>query len=120
LNRGCRLGKLEKAEEREVPMLPFGKDSEDEEVLDISKGEYKLTDDGIVPIANKPVVSIKIKPEMELPAGMYAIGKRMRYADGDANKLLMQKARLICRKENLDWFVAMSFLKDITSGTIIH
>lgn len=101
-------------------MLPYGKDSEDEEGLDISKGEYKLTADDLAPIANKHTLLIKTKPTIELPAEMYAIGKRMRYADGEANKMLMNKARVICRKENLDWFVAMSFLKDITSGTIIH
>jgi len=50
------------------------------------------------------------------PRELYAIGRKMRYANGDSNKQLIEKAKLICRKDNLDWLLAMSLIKEIASG----
>jgi hypothetical protein len=101
-------------------MLPFGKDSKDEECLYVSKREYKLVAELASPIANKDAALIRIKPEPKPREEDSGAEPSASFGESDDRRLMSSRARLIYRQENIDWFVAMSFLKDISIGTIIQ
>jgi hypothetical protein len=100
-------------------MLPVGMDSVPELEVEIPKEKYKSACVETPNISEKQPDIIKQMLAEDCPLELYQIGRRMRYADGYANRQLIEKAKLVCRKENLDWFIAMSILKEISTGGVI-